>query len=148
MTKLVQSLGLVIMAAFTLAGCELYFDEDGDRDGNAQPPGFSCTDDADCAAGCYCGEDGTCQEAGFCGDNEQCPEGFHCDDRSSCVPDGCDDNNPCPSGQVCENGSCVATCVCSSDQEAQDQGFGFCDEATSTCFPGEDPAGSCAGEVT
>ena len=146
MIKLVQSLGIAILAAVTLTGCELYFD-DSDDDGGDGGGGFSCTTDADCAAGCFC-DNGTCNEAGFCGSNADCPDGFHCDDRSSCVPNGCDDQNPCPSGQVCDNGTCNTTCICGSDAEAQAMGFGYCDENTSTCFPGTDPAGSCAGAVT
>lgn len=171
MTKLVSSLGIAILAAVSLTGCELYFgNNDDDRwsycdtDGyyvcegdacewaGAECPaggggGFTCDDNSDCAAGCYC-QDGICEEAGFCDSNEDCPAGFHCDDRSSCVPDTCSDELPCPSGQICDNGTCTTTCECSSDQQAIDQGFGWCDENTSTCQPGTDPAGSCAGQVT
>jgi len=162
MTKLLASLRLVLLAAFTvtLASCGLYFG-DGDNEDSwtycgsdgyyvcqgddcqfagstcpsgTQTPGFTCETDADCAAGCYCeGEDaatgttGTCVEAGFCATDEDCPEGYVCDDRTSCVP---------------------ITCTCTTDQEAIDAGFGFCDEATSTCQQGVDPAGSCGGTAT
>src|SRR5690606_21565469 len=34
------------------------------------------------------------------------------------------------------------------DAEAVAQGFGFCDETRTTCLPGSDPTGDCAGEVT
>jgi len=173
MIKLVHTLGIAILAAATLTGCELYFgdkDEGGrsecradgyyvcDDNGGcewagAECPdggggGFSCTENTDCAAGCYC-QDGVCEEAGFCGGEEQCPDGFHCDvDRSSCEPNTCDDGVACPSGQICENGECTSTCSCANDQEAIAGGYGYCDEATSTCYPGTDPAGSCAGTVT
>jgi hypothetical protein len=36
-------------------------------------------------------------------------------------------------------------CTCANDQDALNQGFGWCDESRSTCLPGEDPAGTCAG---
>lgn len=172
MTKFVQALGLTLLAAFTLTGCELYFGE-GDNDdewtycaadgyyvcegddcnwAGAECPaggggGFSCENDRDCAAGCFC-QNGVCEEAGFCSADTDCPDGFHCDDRSSCVPDSCSDSASCPTGQICENGTCTSTCECSNDQEAIDNGFGYCDENTSTCQPGTDPSGSCAGTVT
>jgi len=145
MIKLVQSLGIAILAAVTMTGCELYFGEpDSTGPDNGGP---TCSSNADCAAGCFCAA-GSCEEAGFCSTNEDCPDGYHCDDRSSCVPNSCDDATPCPSGQICENGTCTSTCTCGSDAEAQRQGFGYCDEATSTCEPGTDPNGSCAGQIT
>jgi hypothetical protein len=176
MTKLVQKLGLAILAAVAFTGCSLYFGEDdsdeawgycGD-DGyytcegddcswaGAECPaggggGFACDEangNNDCAPGCYC-QDGVCEEAGFCDDDADCPAGFHCEvERASCVPNECDENTPCDSGSVCNNGQCEETCVCTSDRDAQTQGFGYCDEATSTCMVGTDPAGSCGGPVT
>ena len=152
MIKLVQTLGIAILAvsfAGTLTGCELYFGHEGEGSGDPTPPsGFGCKSNQDCAAGCYCNADKACEEAGFCSTNDDCAAGFHCDDRSSCAPNTCSDTVACPTGQVCESGTCTVTCECASDQEAKDQGFGYCDENTSTCQPGVDPAGSCSGAVT
>lgn len=161
MTKLRTALRLSLLAGLaTLAGCQLYF---GDSEGSdnwtycgsdgyytcqgddcewAGPtcptgttePGFACETNADCAAGCYCATDpnnatagGTCEEAGFCSTDADCPDNFFCDDRSSCVP---------------------STCTCTNDAEAQEQGFGYCDETNSTCEVGVDPAGSCGGSAS
>jgi len=91
------------IALTSLTGCHLYLDGEGDED---SPPacrgdgcsgpgslglpdggfGFSCEENADCAAGCYCDE-GSCQEAGFCEVASDCANDFTCDDRSSCVPE-------------------------------------------------------------
>ena len=137
MTKLIQTLGLLLVSALTLGGCELYFGgdhndgdhwtycgSDGQYDCNGNDcawvssecegtPGAECTSSQDCAAGCYC-QDGTCEEAGFCDGETPCPDGFHCNtDRSSCEPNACSDTVACPSGQVCTNGTCTddpATC--------------------------------------
>lgn len=112
--------------------------------------GFECTDNNDCAAGCYCSDAGLCEEAGFCTTDDDCGEGYTCnEERSSCEPDtsSCSADADCPSGQYCENGACTATCVCSDDQTALDNGFGWCDETRMTCLPGEDPAGTCGGEA-
>jgi hypothetical protein len=172
MTKMLSSLGLAIVLAVSVTGCELYFGDHNSNDNwsycgsdgyytctgdnctwaSATCPqgggsGFSCTTNTDCAAGCFC-QDGTCQEAGFCGDTQQCPDGFHCDARSSCVPDTCSMDSDCLAGQACVGGMCTTTCVCSNDREAIAGGFGYCDEARSTCMPGTDPAGSCVGAVT
>ncbi len=170
MTKLTTSLLLAIATA-SLAGCELYFGDEGDRGGDdrwsycandgyyvcqgddcdyagqrcPQEPGWSCESDADCAAGCYCGDNGTCEEAGFCGREEDCPDGFHCDvDRASCVPDGCAVSSDCETGEYCDDGRCVSSCTCMTDSEARQAGYGYCDEARGTCEP--TPAGgSCGG---
>ncbi|HEU0029042.1 MAG TPA: hypothetical protein VFQ53_00325 [Kofleriaceae bacterium] len=171
MNKLLSLFGLAIAAA-ALTGCELYFGEDNNdnwsycgADGyyvcqgdacewaGAECPGgggggFSCESDADCAAGCYC-QNGVCEEGGFCSADTDCPDGFHCDEsRSSCVPNGCATDADCLAGQTCQDNNCVTTCVCENDQQAKDAGFGYCDETRSTCMPGEDPAGSCVGQVT
>jgi hypothetical protein len=163
MTKLLASLRLAMLAAFsvTLASCGLYFGDEGGNDnwtycgsdgyyvcegddcqfagatcpdGTTQP-GFTCEDNADCAAGCYCagadaaaGTAGTCEEAGFCSTDEDCPTGFVCDDRSSCVP---------PTTEAC---------TCASDSEAQAQNHDYCDESTNTCQLGVDPNGTCGGD--
>jgi hypothetical protein len=171
MKKMVTILGLCCTAAIFLGGCELYFGHDEeswtycDQEGlhscvgedcylesrtcpTADPGGYSCASNEDCAAGCFCGPDGTCVEQGFCTSSDECPDGFHCDDRQSCVPDTCSADEACPTGQICDNGACLSTCECASDAEAQAAGYGYCDEATSTCYPGADPAGSCGGAVT
>jgi len=165
MKKLALAIGLALVLATTLAGCELYF---GDKDGGDDAwsycqgndcqwvsaecsgggGGFSCETDRDCAAGCYCDETGTCQEAGFCSADTDCPDGYHCDDRSSCVPDTCTDDGDCLGGQYCENGQCTTSCTCTNDMEAQEAGYDWCDETRGTCMPGTDPSGSCAGEIT
>jgi hypothetical protein len=166
---------LAIATVFSLTGCELYFGHDDSGDGGdrwtycasdgyyvcqgdncewAGPrcpddPNYTCETNDDCAAGCYCAN-GVCEEAGFCGRNGECPEGFHCDeDRSSCVPDGCNTSADCDAGEYCDPGSqsCTGSCTCDTDMQAQDEGWGYCDEARNTCEP-PNPAGSCGGAVT
>ena len=129
-----------------------------------QGSGYECTTSTDCAAGCYCAS-GTCEEGGFCATDSDCGPGYHCNtDRSSCEPNGgsgsgsgsgsggptsCDYDNQCPTGQYCEyDHVCVATCVCSNDTQAQQQGWGWCDETRMTCLPGQDPNGTCGGTAT
>lgn len=126
-------------------------------DPSVTPPGqFECTVDEDCAAGCYCGN-GVCEEAGFCTQDSDCGAGYVCDEeRASCEPGeqqpdiSCGADNDCPTGQYCnsETLKCEATCVCTTDAEAAAQGFAYCDESRTTCLPGADPIGTCAGEVT
>lgn len=178
MKKLLPCLGLALAMAFTLTGCELYFGDhhddydDGDSwsycaadgyyvcsgnecswagpqcpDGGGGGGGTECSDDTQCAAGCYC-QNGGCEEGGFCGDDQDCPTGYHCDDRSSCVPDTCTGPDQCMAGQTCDNGNCNTTCVCENDADAQAAGYGYCDETRHTCMVGQDPAGSCNGDVT
>jgi len=155
MTKLLSSLGLALTLAFTLTGCELYFgghdgDGRGGGGGGGAEPGWSCTDNTDCAAGCYCSDANVCEEAGFCSQDTDCPPGYMCDDRSSCVPNPqttCNFDEDCPVGSSCENGYCETTCVCTTDAEAQAQGYAYCNEARTTCEPAL-PSGSCAGDVT
>lgn len=121
-------------------------------DPGTQPPsGYECTSSTDCAAGCYC-QDGTCEEGGFCATDSDCGDGYHCNtDRSSCEPNEtptneCDWDSQCPQGQYCApDHTCQATCTCANDQDALNQGFGWCDETRGTCLPGQDPAGTCAG---
>ncbi len=161
--------------AFSLTGCELYFGGDhggdnGDRwtycanDGYyvcagencewAGPrcpddPNYTCESSADCAAGCYCAN-GVCEEAGFCSTDAQCPDGYHCDEgRSSCEPDGCTTDADCDAGQYCDPAtqSCTASCTCTNDTEAQNQGWGYCDETRGTCEP-PSADGSCVGTIT
>ncbi len=165
---------LTIATLLTLGGCELYFGghggDGGDRssycanDGYytckgdscewAGPmcpndPNYTCKTDVDCAAGCYCAG-GVCEEAGFCGRDGECPAGFHCDEgRSSCVPDGCTTSADCKTGQYCDatSGQCTPSCTCTTDAQAQSQGYGYCDETRGTCEPASTD-GSCGGAVT
>lgn len=120
--------------------------------GSGSGSGYTCTTSNDCAQGCYCAN-GTCTEAGFCSTNADCPTGYHCNtDRSSCEADPpaptCSADADCASGQVCTNGACSATCSCTSDAQAVNAGYGWCDETRNTCMTGTDPAGSCAGTIT
>jgi hypothetical protein len=115
--------------------------------------GYECTQNTDCAAGCYCAN-GTCEEGGFCATDSDCGPGYHCDtQRSSCEPNttptGCDYDNQCATGQYCAaDHTCQATCICQNDDQAVAQGYGWCDETRQTCLPGQDPAGSCGGAIT
>jgi hypothetical protein len=160
MKKLLSSIGLTFMLAFTLTGCELYFGKSGGSGGGddtpGNPPGWACDSNADCAAGCFCEKadgatSGTCAEAGFCDDNADCPEGYVCDDRSSCVPGDppktCTQDLDCDAGSYCNNGTCETTCVCSSDAEAQAAGWNHCDEIRMTCKPAN-TFGTCGGAIT
>jgi hypothetical protein len=149
MKKLLTSLlapGLALAMAMTLAGCELYFGEDDNGGGGpgGGGGGWTCAEDADCAAGCYCAKDsptatGYCEEAGFCSNDADCPDGYTCDERSSCVPDEpetCTTDADCSAGSFCNGeGVCEPSCVCETDAEAQAAGWGYCDEARSTCKP-------------
>jgi len=162
-----------------LAGCDLYFgghDHDhwnycgsdgyhecngndcewvsatcpADSGGSGSAGGYTCTSNADCAAGCYC-QNGTCEEAGFCTTDSDCGTGYVCNvDRSSCepAPTGCSTSNDCPNGTICNNGACSPTCSCTTDNEAKQQGYDYCDEWRATCMSGSDPAGTCGGEPT
>jgi hypothetical protein len=157
MNKLLSTVGLAIGIALVsmLAGCQLYFGDHNNRNdrpgqGSGSPPGYACSGDAQCAAGCFCA-DGTCAEGGFCSKDPDCGDGFKCDTgRSSCVPiAGCTANEQCNPGSRCDSTKgCVATCKCTSDADAVRQGAAWCDEARSTCMPGTDPAGVCTGAVT
>lgn len=171
---------LVAVTTTVMSGCALYFGNDHDEDtwtycgsdgyytcdgdncqwasatcpdqGSGTDPngGFECSDNSDCAAGCYCAN-GTCEEAGFCTQDSDCGTGYVCnEDRSSCEPAGesCTDNASCPQGSICDNGTCTTTCVCSTDAEAAAQGYDYCDELRVTCMSGDDPYGTCAGEPT
>jgi hypothetical protein len=159
MKKLFSLLGMTFMLAFTLTGCELYFGKkggDGGGDDEGRPPGWSCTSDAECAAGCYCdiadgAKEGECAEAGFCSGDEDCPEGYVCDGRSSCVPGDppqtCTFDVDCPAGAYCNNGLCETSCVCENDAQAQAAGWAYCDEARGTCHP-DNAQGTCGGAAT
>jgi hypothetical protein len=152
MTKL-HSVGLAIAIAMAsvLAGCNLYFGSSDSSSGpnGDRPPGSACSNDKQCAAGCFCAN-GTCSEGGFCGVDKDCGAGFHCDmARSSCIPNpACTANEACAQGSTCENGGCVATCTCASDADAVKQGAGWCDLTRSTCMQGTNPAGACTGAIS
>jgi hypothetical protein len=157
MKKLLSTFGLMFMLAFTLTGCEMYFGKSGTGGDEPRPPGWDCSSDAQCAAGCYCeiapgASSGECAEAGFCDSDADCPDGYVCDDRSSCVPGNpatpCDANDDCPAGSICgAGGVCETTCVCEDDAQAQAAGYGYCNETTGTCMP-PNPAGTCSGAPT
>lgn len=127
----------------------------GTGQGSGGGSGYECTSNTDCAAGCYCSS-GTCTEGGFCSTDADCGSGYHCDtQRSSCEPNTpppantCDYDNQCAQGQYCApDHTCQATCTCTNDTQAQQQGYGWCDETRNTCLPGQDPAGSCGGAIT
>ncbi len=118
--------------------------------GTTSGSGYTCSTNTDCAAGCYCAN-GTCTEGGFCAVDADCGSGYHCDtSRSSCEPTPptatCNYDKECPTGQYCApDHTCTATCTCTNDQQALNQGYGWCDETRQTCLPGQDPAGTCAG---
>ncbi len=151
----------ILMAALAvfstaLAGCHLYFGDDDDDsysycddsgcyqcdDWGCTPgggePGWTCTSNYDCAAGCFCSTDGYCEEAGFCTTDSDCISGFECDDRSSCVPEGsgdtCTADADCPTASFCDeaSGHCVGSWGCTDDASC---GMGFeCDDRN-TCVP-------------
>ncbi|HWU89506.1 MAG TPA: hypothetical protein VN253_19730 [Kofleriaceae bacterium] len=127
MTKL-SSLGLAILMAFTVAGCDLYFGPADNApssgtclsDGyyvngewvSAQCPGGGneCASNDDCAAGCHCAipdgaSQGKCEEAGFCSKDSDCAAGYKCDDRSSCIPDPNPPSCAAPIDPTCTNGA-------------------------------------------
>lgn len=150
--------------SWTYCGSDGYYTCDGDNcqwvsatcpdqgtGSGSSGSGFECTDNSDCAAGCYCAN-GVCEEAGFCTQDSDCGDGYTCnEDRSSCEPDpSCTSDASCDAGQVCDtaSGDCTATCVCTTDAEAAANGFDYCDESRTTCMSGTDPAGTCAGEAT
>ncbi len=138
-----------------LAGCHLYFGDDGGgqgRDGYTYcddsgcyecddwgcypsdgrgEPGWTCNSNYDCAGGCYCSDDGFCEEAGFCASDAECPSGFECDDRSSCVPEGstdvCEADADCPSGSFCDeqSGACVGSWTCDDNDAGADESCGM-----------------------
>jgi hypothetical protein len=150
-----RSVGLTIVIACTLAGCDLYtgtksnndtwsycaadgfYQCHGDNCTWVSPTcpsgqggtGYACTDNTQCAAGCFC-SNGSCTEGGFCSKDSDCGVGFHCDtQRSSCEPNtatcGGDfattcTNGPatCPVGEVpllengCWDGNCTPYAQC------------------------------------
>lgn len=150
MTKLLYAFSFALVAA-TVAGCDLYYGNNGSG-GGSSGSGYSCGSNADCASGCYC-QNGTCTEGGFCATDADCGSGYHCDTmRSSCVPNPppmkCDYDNQCPQGSYCSpaTNTCTMTCTCMNDSDAIAGGFGWCDTTRDTCLPGQNPAGTCAGD--
>lgn len=176
---------IALSTATLVAGCSLYFGKDsGNGSGQSQPagtspgsvgsagsasgsagsgatgsgtqPGFDCTTDAQCAAGCFC-SDGICTEGGFCSTDKDCGQGFSCNTkRSSCEPIAVVNPNgtcagavtcttaapSCPENQValikngCFTGACEAiiACeaapVCNALQHADD-----CSARNADCAP-------------
>lgn len=141
--NLLVAFGLLV--GFTATGCNLYFDEGSSGGGTGgtgsagtpgdprppgtTPPGYACSADAQCAAGCYCAADGTCVEGGFCTRDDQCGDGLSCDEgRNSCDPQGggtcagevtCNEVRPnCQADQVpivengCWTGACQPIALC------------------------------------
>ena len=171
MNKLLSTVGVAIAVATIslLAGCQLYFGSSGSSGGgggggggggsggsigsgsDGMPPGAQCSMNTQCAAGCFCAN-GVCTEGGFCAGDKDCGTGFHCDTaRSSCIPNaGCTADAQCKQGSACDtkSGACNTTCLCTNDADAVKAGFGWCDEARSTCMAGTDPAGMCLGVVS
>ncbi len=161
MKTTLRNFAFLAVTAIAASGCTLYFEDDnysddrgwgdeGPRDDGWSDDGvYACTEDRDCAAGCYCDEEsGVCEEAGFCSTDADCGEGLVCDDRGSCVPgETCQADTDCLAGSFCNEGQCETSCVCETDQDAVDGGYAYCDEDRGTCMP-ENPAGSCAGAVT
>jgi hypothetical protein len=134
-----------------LAGC--YCDTEL---GYCVEAGF-CSSDSDCPPGLECNEARqSCDPDGTSGCTElSCPDGWACDAYTDqCIapppPATCSQDNDCSSGVYCnESGTCEDSCYCSSDPDAVNQGWGYCDEDRATCMPGIDPdLGSCAGAVT
>jgi hypothetical protein len=141
--NLLIAVGLLL--GLTATGCNLYFEDQSSAPsqppggggggsggsggvGQPLPPGYDCSSDAQCAAGCYCG-DGTCVEGGFCTTDRDCGDGLTCDEgRNSCDPQGggscagavtCTDARPnCPADTValvengCWTGACEALAQC------------------------------------
>ena len=144
---------LISVAAFTLAGCEIYFESDNNNNSGSggecglfgcdeQPagePGAACGSDRECMSGCFCSERGICEEAGFCERASDCPDGFECEvERASCVPagprDGCVENTECRVGSYCDvlYGECVPSWTCRSNEEC---GPGWECNENATCQP-------------
>jgi hypothetical protein len=116
---------------------------DGSGNGGTGQPGWTCSNNYECAAGCFCNSDGFCEEGGFCSYNTDCADGYECDDRSSCVPEGssngCQADTDCPNGSYCEEatGICVGSWTCDNSAPDADAscGMGFeCDDRN-TCVP-------------
>ncbi len=130
MTKL-HSIGFVIAIAATsaLAGCDLYFGNQGDSGGGDRWN--------------YCGSDGyySCH-----GDNcewvsSTCPA----DGGSTGVPTGgeCTMNTDCAAGCFCQNGTCEEGGFCTMDSDC---GPGYsCDTARNSCEP--NPTTTCTANT-
>ena len=156
--------GLIALCSMAATGCKLYLDDDDDDggsygycdetgcytcddfgcypDGGPGGTGWDCSNNYDCAAGCYCDPDtDTCQEGGFCERDEDCAEGFVCDNRSSCVPgngggeEECTEDSQCEAGSFCDesSGDCVPSGDCTADDQCPDGQT--CDEERETCVP-------------
>ncbi|RMH37749.1 MAG: hypothetical protein D6689_20660 [Deltaproteobacteria bacterium] len=156
--KTLLSIATLALAGAALGGCAIYFDDRDDSGGgytycddtgcwycddygDCYPGGDGgwgeCSNNYDCAAGCYC-EDGACVETGFCEKDADCRAGMVCDDRGTCVPEGsgelCTSDADCPYGTYCDeaSGACVGSWTCTDDGDC---GPGYeCDDR-GTCVP-------------
>ena len=165
--------GILSLFALLLSGCPLllvddyddygsysYCDQSGcyicddwgcyrDGSGGGVRPGDACSNNVDCAEGCYCAgltstSDGVCEEGGFCTRDRDCADGFSCDSRSSCVPNSvpgtpngqsCSADADCDFGSYCDEptGQCIDSFGCNKDEQC---GMGFdCDTTRNTCVP-------------
>lgn len=97
-----------------------------------------CTDDSECAAGCYCEPASGCVETGFCSNDAECPaDGDTCDEtRSTCIP-GEDPAVTCVELSTDETG-CVDRddCLAIYGTECYDPGGNSCEEGTTNCTCG------------
>ena len=113
--------------------------------GSGSGSGYTCSNDNQCAQGCYCDTDptsptdGTCQESGFCTTDAECTGGLKCDvSRNTCNPTGtppaaCQADSDCSTGFTCDTstGQCVGQWTCQSDYDC---GVGFSCQA-GVCAP-------------
>ena len=131
-------------------GC--YYCENGRCVPNESQPGWNCSTNFQCEAGCFCNSEGYCAEAGFCTYDVDCPPGFECDRRYSCVPEGtsagCESDEVCPIGSYCDEeiGECVDSGACDEAGNCPDEQI--CDQVRNTCLPIDDAGLTCQSPVS